>query len=215
MIPDIISYGSASPGAIAALPWLSLIFLLSYLLGSIPFGILIAKYLNLSDPRSIGSGNIGATNVLRTGNKLAALMTLILDGGKGLVAVLIVDSLFGLTASQFSAIGAFFGHIFPLYTKFKGGKGVATFFGILLGFDLSLAVITIVIWLFIAATLRFSSLAALLSTTSSIIVCVWIGNYSSIWVLILIVLFIWLKHVRNLSRLLQGNEPKINLKSPN
>ena len=213
MLPEIMQYGSSIHEALVPFSWLILVItFVSFLFGSIPFGLLVTRYLNLSDPRLIGSGNIGATNVLRTGNKKAAILTLILDGGKGLLTVLIVDWFFGLPTAQFAGFGVFLGHLFRVYLKFKGGKGVATFFGILFGFDPLMGFICCLIWILMVASFRYSSLAALITTLSSIMITIILENYSTIWVLILIVFFIWLKHIKNLTRLYNGDEPKISFR---
>jgi glycerol-3-phosphate acyltransferase PlsY len=213
MLQEIMQYGSSTYGVLITFSWLILVItFVSFLFGSIPFGLLVTRYLNLSDPRLIGSGNIGATNVLRTGNKKAAFITLILDGGKGLLTVLIVDWFFGLPTAQFAGLGVFLGHLFPVYLKFKGGKGVATFFGILFGFNPLMAFICCLIWVLTVVSFRYSSLAALVTTLSSIIITTILENYSTIWVLIVIVFFIWLKHKKNVIRLYNGDEPKLSFR---
>ena len=140
---------------------LALWALLGYLLGSVPFGMLLSRVMNLGDLRSIGSGNIGATNVLRTGNKTAALLTLLLDGGKAAVAVLLARALAGEDAAQLAGLMAFFGHCFPLWLRFKGGKGVATFFGLLLALNPLVGLACCATWLATFALWRISSLDAI------------------------------------------------------
>ena len=136
MLPDLVRIGAAAPGFYQALPWILFISFASYILGSITFGLIFSKIFKLGNLSKIGSGNIGATNVLRTGHKTAALLTLVFDALKGFVAVYLVYENFGLTAAQFSGISVFFGHLFPIFNKFKGGKGVATFLGIVAALNL-------------------------------------------------------------------------------
>ena len=166
---------------------------LGYLLGSIPFGIVIARALGLGDLRQIGSGNIGATNVLRTGNKPAALATLILDSGKGAAAVLIARALAAEDAAQLAGLCAFLGHCFPVWLGFRGGKGVATFLGLLLGLAFPLGLAACATWLGGAVITRISSASALLAAALAVIV--------------------FLRHHQNIARILQGTEPKIGKKS--
>ena len=139
------------------LTFLALIALGAYLLGSIPFGLVVAKAMGLPDPRTIGSKNIGATNVLRTGSKPAALATVLLDGAKGLIAVLIARALAGEDAAQIAGLAAFLGHIFSVFLGFKGGKGVATFLGVLIGFAPLVGAIACAVWLVTCVATRYSS----------------------------------------------------------
>lgn len=183
--------------------------LAAYLLGSIPFGIVIARIMGLGDLRDIGSGNIGATNVLRTGNKLAAFLTLLFDAGKGGVAVLIAGALYGDTAAQLAGLCAFLGHLFPIWLRFKGGKGVATFFGILLALNFVAGFAACMTWLAGAAILRISSAAALASTAAA---PVWLAIFSSqpmVGLAILLGALVWIKHHSNIQRIIKGTEPKI------
>jgi glycerol-3-phosphate acyltransferase PlsY len=140
---------------------------LGYLLGSVPFGILLARAMNLGDLRKIGSGNIGATNVLRTGNKKAAALTLLFDGAKGAVAVLLARQFSGEAAAQVAALAAFLGHCYPVWLGFKGGKGVATFIGIMLALAWPIGLIVCATWLLVAVVTRYSSLSALLAAGMS------------------------------------------------
>lgn len=188
-----------------------LIVIGAYLLGSINSAIIVSKAFSLPDPRDLGSGNPGATNVLRTGNKLAAGITLAGDLLKGLLPVLAVDL---LTASAplvaATGIAALLGHMYPLYYRFKGGKGVATTLGILLGFDWLLAVVWIVLWLLAALLFRYSSLAALIATTI-ILVTSWFWS-ENIWLFIsmtIITVFIFRRHRSNIQKLLDGTEAKL------
>ena len=152
------------------------IFFLSYLVGSIPFGLLITKLLKMGNLRKFGSGNIGATNVLRMGGKKAALATLILDGGKGFLIVKASAVIFGDPLSLVAAVGVFIGHLYSIYIKLKGGKGVATFLGIMLATNFIVGALACLSWIFVAALFRISSLSALLSSGFSLIFLLLIGN---------------------------------------
>ena len=182
-----------------------------YLLGSIPFGVVITRAAGLGDVRSIGSGNIGATNVLRTGRKDLALATFLGDALKGTVAILLARLFAGETAAMAAAVGAFLGHLFPVWLGFKGGKGVATYIGILLGLSWPAAPAFGAVWLFMAFTFRYSSLSAL--TASAVVpIGLWIsGLVSTLMALVLVALaaLVWVRHKDNISRLLSGTEPKI------
>jgi len=182
-----------------------------YFLGSIPFGLILTRLAGLGDVRSIGSGNIGATNVLRTGNKKLAAATLILDALKGTVAVLIA-SRYGLEAAIGAGFGAFIGHLFPVWIGFKGGKGVATYLGILIGLAWPGALVFAAVWIITALLTRYSSLAALIA---SIIVpmALYLQGNSAIAVLFAIMTVIVIfKHKANITRLLNGTESKIGAK---
>lgn len=185
---------------------------LGYLLGSIPFGLLLTRYAGLGDVRSIGSGNIGATNVLRTGRKDLAVMTLLLDGGKGAAAVLIAGALWRPEAAMVAGVAAFFGHILPVWLNFKGGKGVATYIGILLALNWMIGLIFCAVWLVIAFARRFSSLAALTAAaTAPLFAYAFSGPWLTATTLILsITLFI--THRENIARLIKGTETKIGAK---
>ncbi len=180
-----------------------------YLLGSVPFGIVITRALGLGDLRSIGSGNIGATNVLRTGNKGAALATLLLDAGKGGVAVLLARLLLGETAAQMAALGAFLGHLYPVWLGFKGGKGVATYLGILLALLFPAGLAACATWLVAAMISRISSLAALVASASAPVWLAIFGMPGAIWLGVLLAALIWWRHRENIARLRTGQEPKI------
>jgi glycerol-3-phosphate acyltransferase PlsY len=181
----------------------------AYLLGSIPFGMIIAKIMGLGNLRDIGSGNIGATNVLRTGNKFAAFLTLVFDMGKGAVAVLLASYFFGQTAAQIAGVFAFLGHLYPVWLKLKGGKGVAVFLGILLAFNFWAGLATCLTWLVTAIAVRISSASALVA---SLLAPVWlylIDTKSGVLFVIIMTLLIWVKHKDNIKRIVQGTEPKI------
>ncbi|MCA0030790.1 glycerol-3-phosphate 1-O-acyltransferase PlsY [Mesorhizobium sp. B263B2A] len=190
-------------------PILALVF--GYLLGSIPFGLLLTRAAGLGDVRKIGSGNIGATNVLRTGNKGLAAATLLLDALKGTAAVLIAAH-FAPETAVWAGFGAFLGHLFPAWLGFKGGKGVATYLGVLIGLAWQVALIFAVVWLVMAFLLRFSSLAAL---TAAVVVPIALYVLSTPQVALLFVvmsIIVFIKHRENISRLLVGTEGKIGAK---
>ena len=209
MLPDLLRIGAAAPGFYQALPWILSISVASYLLGSIPFGIIFSKLFKLGNLSEIGSGNIGATNVLRTGNKFAAFLTLFLDGFKGFLAVYIFYSFLGLTAAQFSSIFVFLGHLLPIFNKFKGGKGVATFLGIIMALNFWLFFYAGLIWLILAFLFKRSSLSSLFSSSSTLILAFPLGLENNFWVLILLVIGIFFSHRTNIVRLFNGLEPKI------
>ena len=209
MLPDLLRIGAAAPGFYQALPWILSISVASYLLGSIPFGIIFSKLFKLGNLSEIGSGNIGATNVLRTGNKFAAFLTLFLDGFKGFLAVYIFYSFLGLTAAQFSSIFVFLGHLLPIFNKFKGGKGVATFLGIIMALNFWLFFYAGLIWLILAFLFKRSSLSSLFSSSFTLILTFPLGLENNFWVLILLVIGIFVSHRTNIVRLFNGLEPKI------
>ncbi|WP_170415210.1 glycerol-3-phosphate 1-O-acyltransferase PlsY [Ruegeria atlantica] len=181
----------------------------AYLMGSIPFGMVLAKVMGLGNLRNIGSGNIGATNVLRTGNKTAAALTLIFDAAKGAVAVLVARALAGEDAAQIAALAALLGHCFPIWLGFKGGKGVATFLGIWLALDWRVGVACCLTWLVAAAIWRISSLAALAAAGMSIFwVLLLTGSQTLVLAGILTMLVYW-RHSANIARIKSGTEPKI------
>ncbi len=185
-----------------------------YLCGSIPFGVLITRLAGAPDVRSIGSGNIGATNVLRTGRKGLAAATLLGDMLKGTAAVAITSAVFGRDAAIVAALGAFLGHLFPVWLGFKGGKGVATFIGLLLGFGLWIALSAFaVLWLAIAAVTRYSSLAALIASAATPVILWWNGNLPAAILFLLLAVLLWIMHRANIARLAAGTESKIGGKS--
>ncbi|WP_410218152.1 glycerol-3-phosphate 1-O-acyltransferase PlsY [Paracoccus sp. (in: a-proteobacteria)] len=186
-----------------------------YLLGSVPFGLVITRALGLGDLRQIGSGNIGATNVLRTGNKPAALATLLLDSGKGAIAVLLARHLGGETAALLAGGAAFLGHCFPVWLRFKGGKGVATFLGTLLALHWPLGLIACAIWAVTALISRISSLSALLAAALAPVFAWGMGRMDLGAVAGFMAILIALRHHANITRLLNGTEPRIGRKQPN
>ena len=196
------------PDMTSAPPTLLLVALLAYLLGSVPFGIVMARLFGLGDLRAIGSGNIGATNVLRTGNKPAALLTLLGDAGKGGAAVLLARALAGEDAAQVAGLMAFLGHCFPVYLRFRGGKGVATFLGTLLALSFPLGAAACLTWLAMAAAFRMSSLAALIAATSSPLWALWLRPEAALLCVGLAALILY-RHAANIRRILSGEEPRI------
>ncbi|MDQ7246784.1 glycerol-3-phosphate 1-O-acyltransferase PlsY [Dongia sedimenti] len=194
-------------------PFLIAAAVLGYLLGSIPFGLLLTRLAGLGDIRNIGSGNIGATNVLRTGNKGLALATLLLDGGKGAAAVLlarVVQDDLAVVAGAF----AFLGHVFPVWLKFKGGKGVATALGTWLALAWPIGILACLSWLIIALIFRYSSLSALLAVALAPVYAIWLGTPPLVWFGIGVAILVWIRHHENIRRLLKGEEPKIGKKKP-
>jgi glycerol-3-phosphate acyltransferase PlsY len=181
-----------------------------YLCGSIPFGVLLTRFAGAPDLRSVGSGNIGATNVLRTGRKFLAAVTLAGDVLKGTVAVVVIGFVFSREPALYAALGAFLGHLFPVWLGFKGGKGVATYIGLLLGLALWLALIAFcLIWIAIAAASRYSSLAALVASAATPAVLWWNGNVPEAELFLLLSALVWLMHRANIARLISGTESQI------
>ena len=191
---------------------LLLTVVLAYLLGSVPFGIVITRALGLGDLRKIGSGNIGATNVLRTGNKGAALATLVLDAAKGGIAVLIARALLDEDAAQLAALAAFLGHLFPVWLGFRGGKGVATFLGTLLALDWRVGLAVCATWLVVAAITRTSSIAALMAAASASAWLFLVNEGRMLLLVMLLTLLVYVRHAENLRRIKAGTEPKIGQK---
>lgn len=187
--------------------WLALAS--GYLLGSIPFGLLLTKAAGGPDVRTIGSGNIGATNVLRTGRKGLAALTLLCDALKGTAAVLLAATYFGYQASLVAGLAAFLGHIFPIWLKFKGGKGVATYIGLLLGVYWPGALIFCAIWLAVAFATRYSSLAALVASALTPPALYLVGLPGPAALFFALSLLLWLMHRTNIRRLMNGLEGKI------
>lgn len=186
---------------------------LGYLLGSIPFGLLLTRFAGTQDIRTIGSGSIGATNVLRTGNKALAAGTLLGDALKGTVAVVIAGLyLGGPNAAMAAGFGAFIGHLYPVWLKFNGGKGVATYIGVLLGLFWPAAIALCAIWLAVALIFRYSSLAALISTALTPAFLLW-QHHTALAILFgVLTLLLWFAHRANISRLMNGTESKIGAK---
>ena len=187
-------------------------FLLGYLLGSIPFGLLLTRAAGLGDIRKVGSGNIGATNVLRTGRKGLAVATLLLDALKGVAAVLIAHQV-GQLAAVGAAAGAVLGHMFPVWLSFKGGKGMATTLGVMWGLAWPVGAIACAAWLLFAAIFRYSSLATLLSVVVAAIAAWFLTDPRVAILLTLLVPLVWVRHHANIRRLLKGTEPKIGQRS--
>jgi acyl phosphate:glycerol-3-phosphate acyltransferase len=187
-------------------------FLLGYLLGSIPFGLLLTRLAGTQDLRTIGSGNIGATNVLRTGRKSLAAATLIGDMLKGTVAVIIGGYFGGPNAAMLAALGAFLGHLFPVWLKFKGGKGVATYLGVLLGLFWPGALVFAVLWLATAFTSRYSSLSALVAAFVTPIFLWWFGHAALASLFAVLTPLLFYTHRENIKRLQAGTEGKIGAK---
>jgi len=185
----------------------------SYLLGSIPFGLVVTRLGGAGDIRQVGSGNIGATNVLRTGRKDLALLTLLGDGGKGIVAVLLARHAFGETAAALAGGAAFLGHLFPIWLRFKGGKGVATFFGVMLSAAWPVGVMAAITWLAVAALLRLSSLAALTAVALTPLFALATDQALPMVVLAaFMAVLVFVRHKDNIARLRTGTEPKIGAK---
>ncbi len=201
-MPDPISWDFAGPYLLAA-------FLGGYLLGSIPFGLLLARLAGLGDIRTIGSGSIGATNVLRTGRKGLAAATLLLDGGKGAGAVLLAG-LWGPDPQLMAALGAVLGHIFPFWLRFQGGKGVATVLGVLLALAWQAGLAACATWLLVAGLLRYSSLAGLVSLAAApLYIWLFTRDLQLVEMIAVLAAMVWIRHRVNIARLLKGEEPKI------
>lgn len=185
---------------------------IGYLLGSIPFGMVLARVMGLGNLREIGSGNIGATNVLRTGNKTAAALTLLLDGGKGAVAVLLARAMAGEDAAQLAALAAFIGHCYPIWLGFRGGKGVATFLGIFLALAWPVGLACCATWLVTALVTRVSSKAAIMAAALSTGWMVVLGYGTGMLLAFVLSLLVFWRHRENIARIKAGTEPKIGQK---
>jgi glycerol-3-phosphate acyltransferase PlsY len=197
-----------------ALPYYPAALAFGYLLGSIPFGLIVTRLAGTQDIRSIGSGNIGATNVLRTGRIGLAVITLIGDALKGTAAALVTHHFYGQDLAMLAALGAFLGHVFPLWLKFKGGKGVATYLGILIAFAWPVALAYCVIWLVVAATTRYSSLSGL-TASAAVPVILWLSkDLQEAQFFLVLTAVLWIAHRANLLRLLKGTESKIGKSAP-
>ncbi|MCV6595773.1 MAG: glycerol-3-phosphate 1-O-acyltransferase PlsY [Mangrovicoccus sp.] len=188
---------------------LALTAVLAYLLGSVPFGLVMARLFGLGDLRQIGSGNIGATNVLRTGSKPAAALTLILDAAKAGIAVLIARAAFAEDAAQLAGFAAFLGHCFPIWLGFKGGKGVATFLGTLIALAFPLGAAACATWLVTALLFRISSLSALAAAALSPLWAVLLGRPDAVLLCLALAGLVFWRHKPNIARILDGSEPKI------
>jgi acyl phosphate:glycerol-3-phosphate acyltransferase len=193
---------------------LALTAVLAYLLGSIPFGVVITRMMGLGDLRQIGSGNIGATNVLRTGNKGAALATLVLDAAKGGVAVLIARWLLAEDAAQVAGLAAFLGHLYPVWLKFRGGKGVATFLGILIALAWPIGLAACGTWLVVALVSRTSSVAALASAGTTSLWLFVLDEGRMLFLVMILTILVYVRHRENLRRIKAGTEPRIGQKKP-
>lgn len=192
--------------------WLPVAFFLGYLLGSIPFGLVLTKLAGIEDLRSIGSGSIGATNVLRTGRKGLAAATLLFDALKGTVAVVIAGYFGGPNAAMLAALGAFLGHLFPVWLKFRGGKGVAVYIGVLIGLFWPAVVVFGVLWLATAAISRYSSLSALVASFVTPIFLWWFGHPALASLFAVLTLLLFYAHRENIARLQAGTEGRIGQK---
>jgi acyl phosphate:glycerol-3-phosphate acyltransferase len=195
-----------------ALPYYAAALAFGYLLGSLPFGLILTRLAGAPDIRTIGSGNIGATNVLRTGRKGLAAATLVGDALKGTVAVLLMYRLWGQDHAILAALGAFLGHLFPIWLKFKGGKGVATYIGILLALAWPAAIGFCLIWLAVAALTRYSSLAALAASVATPVVLWMLDDRQEAQLFVLLTALLWGMHWQNIARLFSGTEGKIGAK---
>jgi len=204
-MPQPVGWDLSASLAVAAL-------VLGYLLGSIPFGLILTRFAGLGDIRSIGSGNIGATNVLRTGNKKLAAATLIGDALKGTVAVLLAGHFWGPEAAILAGLGAFLGHIFSVWLRFKGGKGVATYLGVLIGLAWPMALLFAAVWIAVAYIARYSSLAALVASVLVPIVLLATGDIPKGVLFAVLAVILILKHSTNIRRLLGGTESRIGQK---
>ena len=202
-LPDLIAFTHSWPYLLAALAF-------GYLLGSIPFGVVMAKVFGLGNLREVGSGNIGATNVLRTGSKKAAILTLVLDMLKGTVAVLIAAQWGHMTAA-IAGFGAFLGHCFPIWLGFKGGKGVATFLGAFLGLHWPTFLVMGATWLVVAFTTKYSSLSALIAAAAAPFILAAFGANEYVWIAVPLAALLIIRHHENIARLLKGEESKISL----
>jgi glycerol-3-phosphate acyltransferase PlsY len=204
---DVLNWGLSGSATLIAL-------VVGYLFGSIPFGIILTRLAGGPDLRSIGSGNIGATNVLRTGNKKLAAATLVGDMLKGTVAVLVGGHFLGGPEAALAAgVGAFLGHLFPVWLRFKGGKGVATYIGVLIGVKASIALVFAAVWLSLAYLFRYSSLAALVaSVLTPLLLWFWVGMPKAAIVMAGLSVLLWIMHRENIARLLAGREGKIGQK---
>ncbi|MEM9223387.1 MAG: glycerol-3-phosphate 1-O-acyltransferase PlsY [Pseudomonadota bacterium] len=204
-MPDPINWASVWPYYLGT-------FFAAYLAGSIPFGFILTRIAGLGDVRKIGSGNIGATNVLRTGRKDLAALTLLLDGAKGAAAVLVAHRLGGPDLAVTAAVGAFLGHLFPVWLGFRGGKGVATYLGCLLAASALAGLAALGIWLVLALLMRYSSLSALVASLATPFVLVGLGQYQFAEAFGVLTALLWFKHGANIRRLLSGTESRIGSK---
>ncbi len=202
------------PGLESSLTVLALWAVLGYAMGSVPFGMVLSRVMNLGDLRQIGSGNIGATNVLRTGNKTAAALTLLLDAAKGAVALLLARAITGQEdAAQVAGFAAMLGHCYPIWLGFRGGKGVATFIGLMLALNFLVGLGVCVAWLIGAAIWRISSMGALVAAASSTFLMIFLDYGQAMLMGVLLTLLIFWRHRENIRRVKNGTEPKIGQKT--
>jgi glycerol-3-phosphate acyltransferase PlsY len=201
-MPESMNWSLAAPYFFAA-------FAIGYLFGSIPFGLILTRFAGLGDIRNVGSGNIGATNVLRTGRKGLAAATLLGDLLKGTAAVVLMGELWGPNAAILAALGAFLGHLFPVWLRFKGGKGVATFIGCLLGLEPLAALAFGLVWLATAAVTRYSSLSGLVASAATPAVLWWLGERQMAELFVIMAALLWWRHRENIRRLLARTESRI------
>jgi acyl phosphate:glycerol-3-phosphate acyltransferase len=192
-----------------ALPWLAVAFACGYIVGAVPVGLLVSRLFGIVDPRKIGSGNIGATNVLRTGSKRAAAATLLLDMAKGAVPVLLFLNLWGDLAAQAAGVGAIVGHTLPVWLRFRGGKGVATFLGLALGLHPPAGALVCATWLLAAFVSRISSVGALAAAASAPFWFALLGRPEAVLAVAAVAVWVWIRHADNIRRLLGGTEPRI------
>jgi acyl phosphate:glycerol-3-phosphate acyltransferase len=207
-----VETGTAGATLVSGDGFLVVAFLLGYLLGSIPFGLVLTRLAGTQDLRSIGSGNIGATNVLRTGRKGLAAATLLCDILKGTLAVVIAGYFGGPNAAMLAALGAFLGHLFPVWLKFHGGKGVAVYIGVLLGLFWPAALVFCLIWLATAVTSRYSSLSALVASFVTPIFLWWFGHLALASLFAVLTMLLFYMHRENITRLQTGTEGRIGAK---
>lgn len=205
-MPDPISWS-------AALPYYALSFAIGYSLGAIPFALILVKVAGLGDVRKVGSGNVGATNVLRTGRKDLALLTLMLDGGKGFAGTFLAFHLWGPDAALMAGAGAFLGHLYPVWLKFKGGKGVATALGVLFALNWQVALAVIPIWLIATFGTRMSSVGSLGAALAAPFLAWFLDGRQLAEFSALLAAFIWFAHRSNIGRILRGTENRIGAKS--
>ncbi len=203
-MPDPISWAYVWPYFVGA-------FAGGYLIGSVPFGVVLARLAGLGDIRAIGSGNIGATNVLRAGSKPIAALTLVLDAGKGAVPALIAARYFGPDMAVTAAAGAVVGHLFPVWLGFRGGKGVATALGVLLAIAWPVGVLSCLTWLAVAALFRFSSLASIVALAAGPLYAWWLADVQSAEFAAFLAVIVIARHHANIRRLIKGGESKIEL----
>ena len=200
------------PEIITPFPLLALVALAAYALGSIPFGVVLAHLMGLGNLREIGSGNTGATNVMRTGNKLAGALTFLFHAGKGALAVLLAWALIGADGAQIAGLAAFLGHLYPLYLRFQGGKGVATFLGVTLAIAWPVGLLTCATWLLTFKLSRYSSLSALVACGFSSIYAALLGHMAVVALLVVMKILVFYRHRDNIRRLINRTEPRFRKK---